>query len=451
MMTTPAGIDVDVPAEYEMAKENVVFLERVLRVAKQKEDSKLAISGAQTEIDSLATKLEATKTELGTMKVTLAKEEMDHKAKTMAWKEKDSKLEHVLFQAESLSETSSDNGEDLEELARLAEENAALFKQKLTIRHLKIAIKAKIPEIEGLETSLSKQEELHSFWSRMLRGFTLSHHERLQKYRQKLERDLNSNSVVTSLHAQVESFTADILRKEAIIKDQTHKIASLEATINSNNELIHSKQAIVIPCRSKVEIPAVPQNRDKSMESQLMDAYQRGRHAVFNLLIPLALAGRFIRSRKLEWEKTAKDQKLVELGNKAAHYGMALADAILYQPFCPDQRKDPDLYIECYGLHPDFVWKNQECTLLLEILGWRGAMRNFYPPNAHNRTPYGRTSFCALCHTFVDMINKDESAWSVKTLNEHLQEGGKGFQMYNDLKAQHATGMKVREAYLKAK
>jgi hypothetical protein len=441
--------EMDLISEHEKAKANLVMLENLLQMAQQMEKQKLSDSKNEAEIEELSTKFNAARTELEKLKISLTKEEEEHTLKAAVWKGNNDNLQHILFKAETLSTASSENDDDLEEAVQLAQENAALFKQKLTIRQLSSNIKAKSPEIESLEASLSKKEELHSVVKNQLETSTEEFYKCKEKYCQKLEAEFNSNSVVVSLNSQLKRLNTDALGKERTIKAQNTKIVELEATIKSKNETIDVQQAIIAPLCSEFDLPAP--NSEKPVETQLEDAYQKGRNAVFNMLGPLARAGRFIRSRKLEWERGTKDQKLVELGNKASHYGMALADAVLYQSFCPNKRKDPEIYISFYGLHPDFVWKNQDCTLLLDILDWRGAMKDFYPPKSHHRTAYPETTFCKLCNVFMASINAELTAWTVASLNNYLENIDKGAQMYKDLKAHHAAGLKVHETYLKNK
>jgi hypothetical protein len=195
-----------------------------------------------------------------------------------------------------------------------------------------------------------------------------------------LQADLNSFSIAVSLGSQGQCLNPEVMGKEGIIKGQGARIVEAEAEtiVKSKEDATDSQQAIIVPLCSNSDPPAPTGNR--SIEIRLQQSYERGRNAAFNQLVPLAKAGQFIRGRKLEWEKETKNQRLLDLGNKASHYGMALADATLYQSFCPDKRKDPEVYIAFYGLHPDFIWKNQECILLLDVLNWRGAMKDFYPP-----------------------------------------------------------------------
>lgn len=274
-------------------------------------------------------------------------------AKVEEWKAKNDMIQRVIFNADVASNDCSENQEDLEGDAQLAEENAALFRQKLALRQFSFNIKCKSQEITSLVSSLSKKEELQSILENQLKRSTDNFYKGREEYQQKLQADLNSSSISVSLGSQVKCLESDVMGKEGRIKERNMKIVEAEAIVKSKDDTTDAQQAIIAPFCSESEPPAPKGNR--FVEIQVQQAYQRGRNAVFNQLYPLARAGYFIRSRKFEWEGETKDQKLVELGNKASHYGMALADATLYQSFCPDKRNDPELYIAFYGLRPDFI------------------------------------------------------------------------------------------------
>lgn len=106
------------------------------------------------------------------------------------------------------------------------------------------------------------------------------------------------------------------------------------------------------------------------------------REAERNTLMPLIKAGAFARGRRLKWHKSDRNQsqEIIEQGNGASHYGMALADALLYSEECPAQLRRTDIgsLMEVYGVSPDFVVKHRACKELVNVLDWRGAMKDFH-------------------------------------------------------------------------
>jgi predicted nucleic acid-binding Zn-ribbon protein len=124
-----SATEIDLISELEKAKANVSMLESILTIEKQKDERQLSLSKSQAEVKSLTTNIQAAKTELDNLKANLTKDEEEHRAKTEEWKAKNNKIQRVIFNADVASNDSSENPEDLEGDAQLAEENAALFRQ----------------------------------------------------------------------------------------------------------------------------------------------------------------------------------------------------------------------------------------------------------------------------------------------------------------------------------
>jgi hypothetical protein len=122
----------------------------------------------------------------------------------------------------------------------------------------------------------------------------------------------------------------------------------------------------------------------------------------------LCYVGAYIRNRKLEWQKPEdqQDKTVKELGNNASHYGMALADAVLYEGSTPIiKRTDVEIYKSMYYVHPAFTLKYQRHPKLLDMLDWRGGMKDFM---AHSYTcgSYDTTNFH---HIFQKVFAADPS------------------------------------------
>jgi hypothetical protein len=393
--------EIDLVGEHEKAKANLAMLENLLQITQEMEKEKVANSKNEAEVKELSTKFNAAKSELEKLKVSLTKEEEEHTLKAAVWKGKNDNLQRILFKAETSSTASSENDDDLEEAVQLAQDNVALFKQKLTIRQLSSAIKAKNPEIESLEAHLSKKQDMQSAMKTQLQKAMEQLAADKQNYRQNVEAQLKSNSLVASLNNQIDRLNNDMLGKEQTIKSQVIKITELKSTTKS--------------------------------------------------LLPLSEAGHYIRSRKLEWEKIGtKNQGLVEWGNKASHYGMAVADAALYQDPCPQKRNDPEVYIAIYGLHPDFVWANQDSKLLMDILDWRSGMKD-YRVTSYSRPSYESSKFNILSKGFFDSLSVNPQAWGVLPLNKYLRENVTGSKMYMQLKEEHDAALAKHQLYLKNK
>jgi hypothetical protein len=189
---------------------------------------------------------------------------------------------------------------------------------------------------------------------------------------------------------------------------------------------------------------------DKTAREKVNLAFMKGRDLGFRMLGPLALAGRYIRARKLEWQKKDKDKALVERGNLSSHYGMALADATLFQHFCPCPRTDFRTYTDLYVLHPDFIWKNRDCNKLLDILDWHCAMKDFHG-HSYTGVFFDKTSFYQLSKKLLSSFHNHQDDWDVEKLNKYFSKPEPGHETYEILKKQHDTAFREHQNYLEHK
>jgi len=381
----------EIASEYEKTKANLGLLENLLQQEKQKEFQEQVTSESKAEVKDISKKFNAAKTELDDKQATLDKTVEEHATKVGEWKQNSINLEGILFKDEVPSVTSSDNDDDLERAAELAQLNAVLLNQKLAIRQQLSAAKIKRTNFKSLQNTISAKDEMHRTLDVQLTKLDEQIATGCQKYQQNLESQLKA--ITGHMGTKTEdSFT--------------------------------------------------------SCEKERAQAYNEGRLSASRLLLPLADAGQSVRGRKLEWEKnTTKNQALVQRGNKAAHYGMALADASLYQNFYPEPRTDSDTFIEIYGVHPDFVWENQNCKACLNILDWRGGMKD-YRTSPNYRSTYSLSNFHALSKDFFIQLKADSSSWKVANLNQYLQDDVKGSMMYKNLKEEHDSTLAKHKVYL---
>jgi hypothetical protein len=179
-------------------------------------------------------------------------------------------------------------------------------------------------------------------------------------------------------------------------------------------------------------------------------AFSKGGDLMIRRLNPLATTGGYIRGRKLEWQKSTKNKGLVELGDKPSHYGMALADAALPQNFCPAKRTDFNTYTDLYVLHPDFVWKNQDCKKLRDILDWHCAMKDFHG-HSYTGVFFDKTSFYQLSKKLLSSFHDHQDDWDVEKLNKYFSKPEPSHETYEILKKQHDTAFREHQNHLEHK
>ncbi|RDW78405.1 hypothetical protein BP5796_06257 [Coleophoma crateriformis] len=143
----------------------------------------------------------------------------------------------------------------------------------------------------------------------------------------------------------------------------------------------------------------------------VQEAFDAGAKKVREDLIPLAQAGWNIRNRHHEWNldrdifSHEQDKGIIELGDAASHYGMALADSCL----CTLEgyglgkyRNNPHTFCKLYEKTPQEVLQVKRNSKLLHILDWYGTLkvilRGYYPSERFRngmrtvwRATYGKT------------------------------------------------------------
>jgi hypothetical protein len=197
--------------------------------------------------------------------------------------------------------------------------------------------------------------------------------------------------------------------KDKAINDQKSRVLDLESDLRTKDRLVDTLQTTVafLSVNDDLQIESIVNATDKTAEEKVIMAFKKGTSLTYKRLGPLAIARRYIRARKLEWQNDNKDKAVVELGNMASHYGMALADAVLFQDFYPSASTDLDIYMGQYVLHPDFVWKYQECTKLVQILDWYCAMKDLHA-HSYAGVSFEKTRFYQLSKKPLSSIGARE-------------------------------------------
>lgn len=154
-------------------------------------------------------------------------------------------------------------------------------------------------------------------------------------------------------------------------------------------------------------------------DASLKKEFHRSSDVTVANLSHIVLAGAYVRGRKLKWFKgDAQEADLIDLGVKAAHHGMAMADASLYRPgmkhFDIKAREDTDIYVALYGVTHHYAWRRRTVKKFNEFLDWRGGMKDFYPKDEYYK--------CTMFHTVWSAMLVDIKAISVNDGFEKLQQ-----------------------------
>ncbi|RDW84741.1 hypothetical protein BP6252_02331 [Coleophoma cylindrospora] len=214
---------------------------------------------------------------------------------------------------------------------------------------------------------------------------------------------------------------------------------SMDAATADVNTAVQKWQDAYDKIKSKQENMALvlkPATRIYTAED-VQGAFDAGAKKAREDLIPLAQAGWNIRNRHHEWNldrglfNREQDKGIIELGDQASHYGMALADSCLYTLKgygLGNSRINPRTFCKLYEKTPQEVLQLKRSSKLLHILDWYGTLKvilkGYYPSDE-----------------FRDSMR---TVWRVthgKTEEEIIKffEGEEGRALFRTLKAEHDT------------
>jgi hypothetical protein len=190
-----------------------------------------------------------------------------------------------------------------------------------------------------------------------------------------------------------------------------------------------SNIAVVTKLQSELEMK---DKTIKSLEEKLTSLKKN--------LQPLIEAGRQIRSRKLEWEKTNSSRDIIAQGNTASYLSMALADASLYQNFTRGAFTDNKLYLSLYGLDPDFVWKFQDCKKFIKFVNWCADLKYLQAfSTGQEKFPSTRAQRWT-CRVLDDMTHNQRS-FTTHVLDNFFDSEHLVKDLYEELKNEHTVAM----------
>lgn len=439
--------EIDLEGERQKLTEKLTLVVEAIKQENQVQGDKETLSKAQNDIQSLTVTLSALNIEVEQLEAEHEANLKNHHVKKAEWLEKNPRKESIIFGSEDGASISSDDEDDIDERTELAQENLNLLIQLGNIKKLSKSIRGKTAEVKTLNEKISASQILVSKAAPSVHSFTLvldkvkltclpsrelsaAHDEIQTKATEILQLEQSKSKLAESIQAltkQVQGLQGELAVQMKINDDQHGTITLLTTPLPSLEQLVKDKT--------------------ETIASNMKIAYQAGRSAQHREMVGLYTAGCAIRSRKLVWFGQIKDPKIDVLGNKASHYGMALADASLYQDTCPTEyrRSDTAVFELLYGVSPIFVWDFQDCKKLLDILDWRGAMKDFY---VHGYGSYDSSTFNSLFRKLFFPIKTHPDTWTTDYCIKHF-ESEEGKKMYESFQGQYEAGLARHNDYLK--
>lgn len=182
--------------------------------------------------------------------------------------------------------------------------------------------------------------------------------------------------------------------------------------------------------------------------------FQRGREAVLFLLGPAIENGLSNRSRAFEQARGSNPNKrIIEQGNRKAHYGDVLTDALLFDgQVTPHPRTDILAFSELYGFTSGFIKDNRTgaCAVVafMEFLNWRFSMKEFHHQNC-SLGSFNATKFFTLWN---DLFTKLKDAYkfddSQAAITKCLQDRK---SLFDELKKEYEVAEKKHIEHMKTR
>lgn len=167
---------------------------------------------------------------------------------------------------------------------------------------------------------------------------------------------------------------------------------------------------------------------------------------------PLAKADYKVRRRVLEWRnpKDAKDQAVVDIGNLAAHGGIAITNSLLFDDCIEviglENLTDTSAFFDFYKAQPAFVTKFQSSEHIMSFLDWRASMPDLTGTNTGETT-----AFHTHWNRLRDMVAK-EGHWEAEELIKEFATNPEIVDSYEGTRKDYEQHLEIhRVTYRKKK
>jgi hypothetical protein len=445
--TMPPGHEIDFDVEYQKLKDQLSLFEGVASKKKHLQQEQKSLQEKSAEIENLEKQQADLIEGFETMKMALVPLGKDYTAKKADWEAKKAAINPGLFNSITVFNWDIGSGSlnDLDRATRLVFEYAAWLEQCKPIVKASAEINAKGLEAKQLGDKLVEKEEAlreaHLKLPTLKAELEAAELDWRQKWEEHLDKDLatiNAQSM-TELNSMIDKRNEELVAHKIQISELTSAIQMQKTNVNNLQAQVKGFTALQSG-NHPLKISG------DALQAKINDAYRRGREDEQKILMPLAIAGSYSRGRKLEWVRgDNQNENIVGLGNKASHYGMAAADAALYQDSLSEiKRTDVPTYIDLYGIHPNFVWQHRDCKQFLEMLDWRGSMKDFQV-HAYANGAYELTKFHMASKALINSMETNPEKWQSAAIQEYFTATP---SLYTHLKAEHDAALLRHKKYL---
>ncbi|PVH78789.1 hypothetical protein DL98DRAFT_633786 [Cadophora sp. DSE1049] len=332
--------NIDLQAELEKCTALLALINDARAKEKVHKAGEQSMLNARNEIFALNIKLQAIQDELNKLRARHGSESNDHTIKKTKWQEKNVRMERIAFRGGG--DTGSDSGEesDLDERAKLMQENLNLLLQQRSIKELSVQMKQKQHDIDRISSKISDRESVISTLEPNAAAFALA----VEKVNASRRNDelASAQETIKSQATEIES-----LKKSTDL--HIKKNMQLTAEVEDQNSLNRQQQKLIAPLLTQVRsLQDFEEDKSKTVAENMKAAYEEGRKYQYRQMAGPYDAGCAVRGRKLAWICSETDGLIIGLGNKASHYGMVLADAAFFTDLVLPLSGSTNLFRSCW-------------------------------------------------------------------------------------------------------
>lgn len=386
----------DFEAEYENLKHNLKFFDEAIPKKKDLERAVEALESATSEKSMLQEHKRQAEAVLGEKKQNWKELRTAHHINQEKWKLRAIKGDDVLFKFDNHLEYRyfaglGDQIEVAQENLRLLEERRQVVQAYLAIDEVRQGPKTWQDRIDHQDQKIKKCEEEVLEMKQAL-------HDALEQ--------LRTNNRIRSPSNDSEN----PLLKSTRLKEKDEEIASLSKQICGWEEFRGSMEKLYESNKQTITSLEIKIEQDE----------------------PLLKVGMDILRRKQEMEKPKADRDMaaIERGNKAAHFGTALADA--RRVVSGSVAEEQAWHSKFYGFDASFVLENGlGAPKFLEVVDWHAAVKLFH----NNMRCYPSFAFINCFKGFMDHLrSKHKVQLASADIETYLKDDQQGKQDYKNLK-----------------
>ncbi|KAE9378763.1 hypothetical protein N431DRAFT_326021 [Stipitochalara longipes BDJ] len=368
----------DFEAEYEKAKQNLSFFEDAITKKKELDTITESIEEHDRELKELLEEQNKIRTQLELKNRDFNEKVSAFNEKQMEWEERDVTPEDALFLPCFSLQNLSCHVQEQKYRIKLAKANLAMLEESVQIYEEGLASQAINDKSNCLDEESGKKRQVINSLKEREATLRKAYNEAVKQWKTKRQVSNPNNSL---------DAMSTLEKRNTEITQLKNERSSLEAENKSGNETIASLRKQIVQMK------------------------------------PIWEVGMEILARKREMQKpnAVRDPEVVERGNKAAHFGTALADAhrIIYGPH---NFHEVAWYLSHYGFKPLFVLLHgPQAPTFLEVVEWRAAIKHFQSTVACKDSNSFLTEFEKFKATVALLPTRIYSPTLESSLSEDLQ------------------------------